>query len=226
MCTNVLDKGHVILEEVFGSELSIVNSARVSLGQASDEMGDRERGLINFLIRKRHGSPLEHVIFRFDIKAPLFVVREWQRHRISSFNEQSARYSEISPDYYEIAPKDVRQQVGKPGNYTYEPIDDPDVNYRVREVLNESMAASFAHYDYLINLGVAKEVARIVLPVGMYTRMKYVANLRSLLNFLQLRNHDEAQREIRFYAEAIEDMVGHVLPTVMEAFNKHGRLVP
>src|ERR671920_135460 len=109
---SVHNHGHVHLEDSMGGDLHIVNNARVSFDQESDEFTPKERGLMNFLMRERHGSPWEAVVFRFDVKAPIFVVREWQRHRVSSFNEQSSRYSEIPDEFYVPEADYVRTQVG------------------------------------------------------------------------------------------------------------------
>ena len=222
----VLNHGHVLLEDALGSDLHIVNNARVSFDQESTEFGDKERGLLNFLMRNGHGSPWESVVFRFDIKAPLFVIREWQRHRIGSFNEQSARYSEIPDHFYVPARADMREQVGKPGNYTYETIPDDNTANEMRAILDSVQENAFAAYRDLLDRGLAKELARLVLPVGMYSRMKWTVNLRSLLNFLSLRNHEHAQREIRFYAEIVEDLARSVVPYGMEAFDDNGRIAP
>ncbi|MCW2955574.1 MAG: Thymidylate synthase thyX [Thermoleophilia bacterium] len=209
-----------------GSDLHIVNNARVSFDQESTEFTPKERGLLNFLMRERHGSPWESVVFRFDVKAPIFVIREWQRHRISSFNEQSARYSEIPEHFYVPAPELVRQQVGRPGNYSFDPIEDPAVVERSLQLLDETQQAAFAAYREMLEMGVAKELARTVLPVGMFSRMKWTVNLRGLFNFLSLRNHEHAQREIRDYAEAVEQLAKTVCPVAFEVFEENGRVCP
>lgn len=220
--------GHVHLEDSMGSDLHIVNNARVSFDQDSDSFGDRERGLLNFLMRERHGSPWESVVFRFDVKCPLFVVREWQRHRVGSFNEQSARYSEIPDDFY-VPSLDggyVREQKGKPGAYFFDPIEDAEVAADTVRTIDETQQACFAAYNHMLANGVAKELARTVLPVGMFTRMKWTVNLRALFNFLSLRNHEHAQREIRDYAVAVEDLARTVCPVAFEVFEANGRVTP
>jgi thymidylate synthase (FAD) len=209
-----------------GSDLHIVNNARVSFDQESDELGASERGLLNFLMRERHGSPWESVVFRFDVKAPIFVIREWQRHRISSFNEQSARYSQV-PDHYYIPENEyVRQQLGKPGAYFFGQIEDPIVRARTIELIDETQRNAFEAYHQMLDDGIAKELARTVLPVGMFSRMKWTVNLRGLFNFLSLRNHEHAQREIRDYAEAVEKLAAEVCPVAFECFESHGRTCP
>src|SRR3954465_6500574 len=119
---DVLDHGFVRLDPSMADDLSVVNSARVSFAQQSREMREREEGLIRFLIRERHGSPSEHNAFRFHIKCPIFVCREWQRHRIGSFNRGAGREPDLEPEFYLPTAQDVRTQVGKPGSYSFEPV--------------------------------------------------------------------------------------------------------
>jgi len=157
------------------------------------------------------------------VRAPLFVIREWQRHRLNSFNEESARYTVIEEDFYVPAPEAVREQHGKPGDYYFLPIEDPIVVEETRYHLERVQKECFRTYHYLLELGVAKEVARTCLPVGMYSRMKVTCNLRSLLNFLSLRNHKHAQQEIRDFAIALEELVTEQIPYIMEKWNEHGR---
>ena len=220
---DVLDHGHVALERIMGDELSIVNSARVSFDGESQVMEEADFGLINFLMRERHATPFESIVFAFEVKVPLFVAREWMRHRIGSFNEWSARYSEIDEEFYVPLDEDVREQKGKPGAYYFEPITDPKIVDETTYLLDYAQREAFRAYHRMLELGVAKEVARTVLPVGMYTKFKWGVNLRALLNFLSLRAHPHAQYEIRVPAEAIEAMVTEKIPFVMEKWNEHGR---
>lgn len=223
---HVHNHGHVHLEDSMGTDLHIVNNARVSFDQESEGFGDRERGLLNFLMRERHGSPWEAVVFRFDIKAPLFVIREWQRHRVGSFNEQSARYSEI-PDHFYVPERGyVRQQLGKPGAYFFDEIADDGVKDDTLALLDDTQRAAFDAYHRMLEMGVAKELARTVLPVGTFSRMKWTVNLRALFNFLSLRNHEHAQREIRDYAIAVEQLAREVVPVSFEVFELNGRQTP
>jgi len=152
---DVLDHGFVRLDACMADDLSVVNSARVSFAQHSSEMTEREEGLIRFLIRERHGSPTEHNAFRFHIKCPIFVCREWQRHRIGSFNEWSARYSQLDAEFYLPEPDDVRTQVGKPGAYSFEPVE-PAVADAAREEIAGSAEQAFAAYERMLEQGVAK----------------------------------------------------------------------
>ena len=221
----MLDHGFVRLDGVMADDLSVVNSARVSFGRRVTELADADVGLIKFLMRERHGTPFEHNFFRFHIKAPLFVTREWQRHRVGSFNERSGRYSELPDEFYVPAAGDVRTQVGKPGAYTFEPLAD-DAAENVREGIAASYAESYRRYQELLAAGVAKEVARSVLPVGLYTEFYWSVNARSLMNFLSLRNAAAAQHEIRVYAEAAEVHFARAMPVTHGSFVDQGRTAP
>jgi thymidylate synthase (FAD) len=222
---DVLDHGFVRLDACMADDLSVVNSARVSFAQHSTEMTERERGLIRFLIRERHGSPTEHNAFRFHIKCPIFVCREWQRHRIGSFNEWSARYSQLDAEFYVPAAEDVRTQVGKPGAYSFEPVD-PELADHTRDAQLELYRAAYATYLDLLERGVAKEVARNVLPVAIYTQFFWTVNARSLMNFVSLRNSETAQREIRSYAQAVEHFFAEKMPVTHAAFVANDRRAP
>ena len=120
----VLDHGFVRLDDAMADDLSVVNGARVSFARRKEEMDESDEGLIRFLMRERHGTPFEHNSFRFHIRAPIFVAREWFRHRVGSFNEFSMRYAKATDEFYVPAPEDVRSQVGKPGAYSFEPVSD------------------------------------------------------------------------------------------------------
>ena len=119
---NVLDHGFVRLDDCMADDLAVVNAARVSFARRVTELGDADRGLVRFLMRERHATPFEHGVFRFHIKCPIFVAREWMRHRAGSYNEHSARYAELPEEFYVPAAEDVRTQVGKPGAYTFETV--------------------------------------------------------------------------------------------------------
>jgi thymidylate synthase (FAD) len=221
----VLDHGFVRLDEAMADDLSVVNGARVSFAKHKTEMDDSDGGLIRFLMRERHGTPFEHNAFRFHIRAPIFVAREWFRHRVGSFNEFSMRYARATDDFYIPAPEDVRSQVGKPGAYSFEPVAD-DVAETTREELQQVYEAAYATYERLVELGVARELARAALPVGAYTEFYWTVNARALMNFLSLRNAETAQREIRRYAEACERFLAERMPITYEAFVAAGRRAP
>ncbi|MFN2472170.1 MAG: FAD-dependent thymidylate synthase [Gaiellaceae bacterium] len=220
----VLDHGFLALDGALASDLAVVNGARVSFNQASDELGERDAGLIRFLMRNRHGSPFEHGYFRFLVKAPLFVVREHHRHRAGhSYNEWSGRYSKMEAEFY--VPDFVRTQVGKPGAYSFEPVDD-ETRTTARQEIQDNAERAFQAYERMLERGVAKEVARAVLPLSTYTKYYWSCNPRSLMHFCSLRNHEEAQYEIRQYAAAAESFLEQVMPITHEAFVANGRLAP
>jgi thymidylate synthase (FAD) len=221
----VLDHGFVRLDEAMADDLSVVNGARVSFARHKTEMDDSDAGLIRFLMRERHGTPFEHNSFRFHIRAPIFVAREWFRHRVGSFNEFSMRYAQATEDFYVPEPDDVRSQVGKPGAYSFEPVE-PGVAETTREEMRAVYEAAFSAYERLVELGVARELARSVLPVGAYTEFYWTVNARALMNFLSLRNSETAQREIRRYAEAAEQFLAEKMPVTYAAFVANDRIAP
>ena len=221
----VLDHGFVRLDDAMADDLSVVNSARVSFGRRVTEMGDADAGLIRFLLRERHGTPFEHNSFRFHVRAPIFVAREWFRHRVGSFNEFSMRYAKATDDFYVPEPDDVRTQVGKPGAYSFEPVE-PELAETARDELRAVYEAAFEAYQRLVEAGVARELARAVLPVGAYTEFYWTVNARALMNFVSLRNAETAQREIRRYAEAVEKLFAARMPLTAAAFAANGRVAP
>ena len=225
----------VELVQSMGGDDAVVRSARVSTTSdtLSDfDMGAREEALINYLMRDRHGSPFEHNAFTFFIEAPIFVFREFMRHRIASYNEESGRYKELSPVFY--VPNEERKlvQVGKPGAYTFE-----DGSYDQRVMLPAEIkrvtAESYKAYQRMLDKGIAREVARVVLPVNIYSSMYVTINARSLMNFLSLRTVREGthfpsfpQREIEMVAEKMEEFFAEKMPITYATFNKNGRVAP
>ena len=221
----VLDHGFVRLDDAMADDLSVANAARVSFARRKTELDDADAGLIRFLMRERHGTPFEHNAFRFHVRCPIFVAREWFRHRIGSFNEFSMRYAMATDEFYVPAAEDVRSQVGKPGAYSFEPVDD-ELAEETRDAMREVYEQAFATYERLVELGVAREVARAVLPVGAYTEFYWTVNARSLMNFVSLRSGEMAQREIRRYAEACEQLFATQMPVTYEAFVANERRAP
>ena len=213
------------LDGALADDLSVVNGARVSFARRKAEMDDSDAGLIRFLMRDRHGTPFEHNAFRFHIRCPIFVAREWFRHRVGSFNEFSMRYARATDDFYIPEPEDVRSQVGRPGAYSFEPVAD-ELAEATREELRAVYETAFATYERLVEQGVARELARAVLPVGAYTEFFWTVNARSLMNFVSLRAAETAQREIRRYAEAVESFLAERMPITHEAFVANGRVAP
>ena len=221
----VLDHGFVRLDGALADDLSVVNGARVSFARRKEEMDESDEGLIRFLMRERHGTPFEHNAFRFHVRCPIFVAREWFRHRVGSFNEFSMRYARASDEFYVPDAEDVRTQVGKPGSYSFEPVSD-ELAEQTREKLQEVYDAAYQTYEELVEAGVAREVARAALPVGAYTEFYWTVNARSLMNFLSLRNTETAQREIRRYAAACETFLEQKMPVTYAAFVASGRVAP
>jgi thymidylate synthase (FAD) len=221
----VLDHGFVRLDDAMADDLSVVNAARVSFARRKEEMDDADAGLIRFLLRERHGTPFEHNSFRFHIREPIFVAREWFRHRIGSYNEFSMRYAKATDEFYVPDLEDVRTQVGKPGSYSFEAVSD-EVAQTTRDELAAVYAAAYAAYERLVELGVARELARAVMPVGAYTEFYWTVNARALLNFVSLRAAETAQREIRRYADAVELLFAERMPITYEAFVAADRVAP
>lgn len=219
----VLDHGFVRLDAAQADDLSVVNSARVSLGKRHEEMDESDPMLIRFLMKNKHGTPFEHNFFRFHVKCPIFVAREWQRHRIASYNEWSARYAKLEPEFY--IPDYVRSQVGKPGAYRFEEVS-PESRLFTQSLIHVNGESAFSRYEAMLEEGIAKEVARIVLPVNIYTQYYWSVNARSLMNFLSLRNAPDALYEIRQYGHAVEDLFAQEMPITYEAFINNGRVAP
>jgi thymidylate synthase (FAD) len=222
----VIPGGWIRLLGVMGTDLDIVNDARQSYDVEHRELSADDAGLINFLVKHRHGTPLEGVEFKFQIKAPLPVAREWMRHRYASYNEVSGRYVKQTLGFYQPGKEAIRTQVGKPGSYSYEEIKDANTQEKVAEVFRNSYNRSYADYETLLELGVAKELARNVLAQGMFTKFMYKCNGRSLMNFISLRNDERAMYEIRMYAAAIEKVFEFHLPLTHAAFVANGRVAP
>lgn len=221
---DVLDHGEIELIDKIGDDLAIVNAAKVSFSASLSEMNEHGIGLINYLLKNKHATPFEHVVFKFRIKAPIFVTREWMRHRWSSFNEMSMRYY-VPPviNFYNPEPKNIRRQIGKPGAYTFEPVNDDNLEKIVNERLDVVYKLANSVYNDLIELGIAKEIARCALPVAQYTEFIWTVNARSLINFLSLRNDTNAQYEIQEYGRILEDIFADILPITHKAFVESGR---
>lgn len=229
MNTRAVGEGFVRLDAAMADDYSVVNSARVSFAkQSSDlhtDLSGKDKGLIGFLMRERHGTPFEHNAFRFHVKCPLFVAREWFRHRIGSYNEFSARYSEVPNEFWVPTEDAIRTQVGKPGAYTFEPVSS-GIAKEVVATIDEQNKRAYGTYKYMLELGVAKEVARSILPVSMYTQFYWTVNARSLMNFLSLRTDENAQLEIREYANEVEVLFREQMPATWSAWVECGKVCP
>ncbi len=204
-----------------GSDLSVVNAARVSFNQKSEVLSERDAGLINFLMKNRHTSPFEHCQISFLVTAPIFVAREWHRHRTQSYNEVSGRYTELQPKFY--APDHERPlvQVGKPGAYTFVPAEDSNVHIQLLADMRFACQTSWDIYQLSLERGVAKEVARMVLPVTIYTSWYATANLLNWCKFVGLRSDDQALYEIRMLAYQVRDKLKDLFPVTMETWEKN-----
>ncbi|MEU8948753.1 FAD-dependent thymidylate synthase [Streptomyces sp. NPDC048489] len=217
-------------------DTDVTFAARVStIGGESryQEASDKDAGLINYLMRDKHGSPFEHNSMTFYIEAPIFVVREFFRHRIGfSYNEESGRYKELAPVFYVPADDRPLRQAGKPGSYIFTAGDYKQVrtvNGDIRRISEEA----YSTYERLLKLEVAREVARMVLPVNIYSSFYVTCNARSLMAFLALRTKREnarfkssPQQEIRMLADEMELQFSRLMPLTHAAFERHGRVAP
>jgi thymidylate synthase (FAD) len=219
------------------SDTDVLWAARVSTkGESSlaevEADPERSKGLINFLMRDRHGTPFEHSSMTFYVRAPIFVFREFMRHRTFSYNEESGRYRQLEPVFYVPAPERKLVQIGKPGKYEF--VDGTPEQYKlVTEATEESYRQAYRAYLEMIDAGVAREVARTVLPVGLYSSMYATCNARALMNFLSLRTKREdsafpsfPQREIEMVAEKMEEIWAGLMPLTHAAFEQVGRVSP
>jgi thymidylate synthase (FAD) len=222
-------------------DADIVFAARVSTeGERSKDIADngtivpdsRDAGLINYLMRERHGSPFEHSYFTFYVKAPIFVWREHMRHRIASYNEESGRYKVLEPEFY-IPSRDRKlQQIGKTGHYEF--VEGTNTQYAVLiTTIKRNCENAYTDYRQLLNNGIAKEIARMTLPVNIYSSAYVTMNARALMNFLSLRSNVEGshfpsypQREIEMVAEEYEKHFAEIMPITHEAFQNNGRVAP
>jgi len=213
---DLLDHGFLRLVEFMGGDLAVVQAARVSYGQGT-KGDEKDRKLIHFLLKNGHETPFEMALLKFHVKCPIFVARQWFRHRWSSFNEISGRYTELKYEFY--VPERVRRQQAK--NYQFEESFDDAENARLRDALAAHFESSYRLYEALLAQGVAKEEARIVLPVSLYTEFYWAVNARALMNFLRLRAEEHAQQEIRVYARAALDVFRAKMPWSCEAFESY-----
>ncbi len=227
----------VELVKASASDADVIWAARVSTAgeQSLDEIGEdpaRSAGLINYLARERHGSPFEHTSMTFFISAPIFVFREFMRHRIASYNEESGRYRELSPVFYVPDADRKLIQIGKAGAYTF--VDGTKEQLEITEAaMKEAYTLAYKQYQVMLDAGIAREVARAVLPVGLYSSMYVTMNARALMNFLSLRTAREGshfpsypQREIEMVAEKMEVEFARLMPLTHAAFEKSGRVTP
>lgn len=209
----VHNHGYVILHEVMGSDEVIVDSARLSY----DRRGKSEdRGLIRYLLRHRHTSPFEMGVMRFEVKMPIFVARQWIRHRTASLNEMSARYTELPNEMFLPEVVAMQSTDNKQGRQSAQLPDGE--NDLLTGIINGANIAAYTRYEVLLEAGVARELARGVLPVNIYTKFVWKMDLHNLMHFMDLRLDKHAQQEIRDYAEPVEELMALYFPITHEAF--------
>jgi len=215
-----LDHGFVRLIDYMGSDEAIVQSARVSYGKGTKQV-TQDRGLIRYLMRHHHTSPFEMVEFKFHCKLPIFVARQWIRHRTASVNEYSLRYSEAVNQFYIPEPEVIRLQskINKQGRSS-ESVPS-DLQQEVLSILKKHAQKAWDDYEELEQADLARELARIHLPVSLYTEWYWKLNLHNLLHFLKLRLDPTAQYEIRVYAEVLAEIVKTAVPLTWEAFEDY-----
>jgi len=213
---DVLDKGFVRLVGHYGSDKSVVDAARVSISGVGVNAASNDKALIHYLMRNRHTTPFEMVDFTFHVKCPIFVARQWMRHRTFSYNEMSGRYSELPEDWYvPHVSRIVKQSKTNNQGSDDEMMDDP---YYIIDSLESEAESVFKTYRELLEDGMTRELARINLPVATYTEFFVKGNLHNWLHFLSLRLDSHAQYEIRVFAEAIASVIQHFCPVSYNAF--------
>lgn len=226
----LLDHGHVRLVDHMGSDLAIVRNARVSYDAEwrTGEDDGKDAKLIAYLVKNRHTSPFEAVSFTFDVKAPIFVFRQWHRHRTWSFNEVSARYAELPEEFY--VPEADKLTTQAASNKQMRTDEKHPRAYDWRHLMKSHNEVTFDLYRSMLQDGVPRELARAVLPVATYSHMFATVDLHNLMHFLKLRLHEHAQYEIRVYAQAMLQLIEPVVPVAVAAFRQHyleaGRAAP
>jgi len=227
----VLDHGFVAVKDYMGNDLSILQMARMSYGRGTKGVSD-DRALLRYLMRHLHTSPFEGCVIKLHVKLPIFVMRQWVRHRTASLNEYSARYSVMPDEFYlpepdQLAVQSADNKQGRGEQLT------PEQSAEVLRLLNDDARAAFASYHRLLNadeegrtldedgIGIARELARIGLPLSTYTQMYWQTNLHNLMHFLRLRADIHAQWEIRVFAEKILDIMTDWVPMTAEAFRDY-----
>ncbi len=216
----VLDKGFIRLVDYLGGDERVVQSARVSYGAGTKSYRE-DAGLIDYLLRNQHTSPFEQVVLTFHMKLPIFVARQWIRHRTARLNEISGRYSVMKDDFYIPADADIAMQSTDNKQGRSEEVLDRETTAKVKAALEKGQRNSYAEYTSLIDSGIARELARINLPLSLYTEWYWQIDLHNLFHFLELRLDAHAQKEIRLYAEIMLDITRKVAPRCCESFEKH-----
>ena len=209
----------VRLINTMGSDVEIVNGARVSFGKRREELNDKDKILIQYLADERHTSPFEHVAFTFHVKCPLFVTRQWHRHRTWSYNEISRRYTSVNMEFY--VPQAYRQQAETNRQASTDNlISETKDGKPIQDIVSQHTEGAFQLFEKLLENGVAREQARMVLPQNMYTEMYATVNLHNLIHFIELRIHAGAQWEIQQYALKLLDLAEEAAPFAVKAIRK------
>ena len=216
----VLDKGFVRLVDYLGGDARIVQSARVSYGEGTKTVRE-DKGLIDYLIRNEHTSPFEQVILTFHCKMPIFVARQWVRHRTARLNEISGRYSIMRDEFYLPEPEQVRLQSKRNKQGRDDEIVPIDEAIKIIEKLEKEQIETYKHYEEMLERGLARELARVNLPLSLYTEWYWQIDLHNLFHFLRLRMDEHAQYEIRVFAEALAKCAKAVAPFAYESFEEH-----
>ncbi|MDR2724284.1 MAG: FAD-dependent thymidylate synthase [Holosporaceae bacterium] len=214
----ILDHGFIRVIDYMGTDASIVQAARVSYGAGTKKIQE-DRGLINYLMRHHHTTPFEMCEIKLHVKMPIFVARQWVRHRTASLNEYSARYSVLSKEFYipEISQFTTQSEVNKQGKSAEELSESH--SEEIIGILKQSCTDAYEKYSHMLeDLSLTRELARIVLPLNAYTEIYWKIDLHNLMNFLKLRTDPHAQYEIRCYADAIMKILEKWLPLTHEAF--------
>lgn len=216
---------------MMGNDATIARAAWVSYAKQDEKREGKDiQRLINYLMKHQHGTPFEHVVFQFHVKAPIFIAREWFRHRIGSFNEVSSRYITFEPEFYIPDQFRIKSETNKQGSIIPEEIDGwPNIslwNSVAHAYLTEGYELAYNKYLALKNQGVANELARLLLPLGTFTEWWWTVNLRSLFNFMALRSYPTAQWEIQEYSRALEEIVKEKVPYAYAAWEDNGRNAP
>lgn len=216
METKVLDHGFVRLVEMMGGDSGIVEAARVSYsGTAKGE--EKDRKLLGYLLQHQHMTPFEHAVLKFHVKCPIFVARQWFRHRFASYNEISYRYTQVKDEFYTPSAWRAQDVKNKQGSIATPTLDQAALT----RAFNEALKKAKSVYDEMLKAGAAREMARMILPVSLYTEFYWTVNSRSLMNFLSLRADAHAQWEIQQYAEALSDIFAAKMPWTYSAFLTH-----
>ena len=216
----VLDHGFIRLIDYMGSDARIVQTARVSYGAGTKTLRE-DAGLIDYLLRHEHTSPFEHVVFEFHCKMPIFVARQWIRHRTARLNEISGRYSVMSPEFY-VPPRDkisLQSIDNKQGRNPDEV--PPELQNKVLELLQQDQSAVYGNYEEMLNDNIARELARINLPLSTYTEWYWQMDLKNMFHFLKLRMDAHAQWEIQEYGRAMAKVVKAICPMAYDSFERH-----